>query len=71
MAEHTFAPTEERCQNLRRDFFIGYHLRLPEELGPGQIHPAALDRGPHVPQDGQASVEFEVKERERERGRKK
>ncbi|OHB68357.1 MAG: hypothetical protein A2V70_16260 [Planctomycetes bacterium RBG_13_63_9] len=35
-ADHDFSHTEEYCQTARRDFFIGYHLRLPSRIYPGK-----------------------------------
>ena len=61
VAEHTFAPTEEYCQNLRRDFFIGYHLRLPKQLAPGKYTLRLSIEDLKCRKTGQASVEFEVK----------
>ena len=31
-----FRTTEEYCQSPRRDFFIGYHLRLPKRIYNGK-----------------------------------
>jgi hypothetical protein len=36
VAEHEFSSIEEHCQNPRRDFFIGYHLRLPKRIYSGK-----------------------------------
>ncbi len=62
VAEHTFAPTEEYCQNLRRDFFIGYHLRLPKQLTPGKYTLRLSIEDLMCRKTGQASVEFSVKD---------
>ena len=58
VAEHTFAPTEEYCQNLRRDFFIGYHLRLPKQIGPGKYTLRLSIEDLKCRKTGQASIEF-------------
>jgi hypothetical protein len=61
VAGQTFAPIEEYCQNLRRDFFIGYHLRLPKQLAPGKYTLRLSIDDLMCRKTGQASVEFEVK----------
>jgi hypothetical protein len=61
VAEHTFAATEEHCQNLRRDFFIGYHLRLPKGMTPGKYTFQLSIQDLKCQKVGQASIEFEVK----------
>jgi hypothetical protein len=63
VAEHAFAATEEYCQNLRRDFFIGYHLRLPKGIAPGKHTLRLSIEDLKCRKVGQASVEFEVKRR--------
>jgi len=61
VAEHVFAPTEEYCQNPRRDFFIGYHLRLPKDIGPGRYRLRLAIEDLKSRKTGRAEVEFEVK----------
>jgi hypothetical protein len=59
--EHEFTTIEETCQSPRRDFFIGYHLRLPKRIYPGK-HKLQLtieDLKSH--KSGQSTVEFLVK----------
>ncbi len=67
VGEHEFGPTEEYCQNLRRDFFIGYHLRLPKRVYPGK-HTLQLTiedlKGHKV---GQSSIELTIKDPEGDR----
>jgi hypothetical protein len=61
VAEHEFSAIEEHCQNPRRDFFIGYHLRLPKRIYPGQ-HTLKLtveDLKSH--KIGESSVDLAVK----------
>ena len=60
--ERTFAATEEHCQNLRRDFFIGYHLRLPKEIRPGKYTLRLSIEDLKCHKVGQASIDFEIKE---------
>ena len=61
VADHQFTTTEEHCQNPRRDFFIGYHLRLPDRIYPGK-HTLQLtieDLKSH--KVGQSSIELTFK----------
>ncbi len=71
VAEHAFAATEEHCQNLRRDFFIGYHLRLPKGIGPGKYTLQLSIEDLKCRKVGQAAIEFEVKRGKGEGGRGK
>ena len=41
--DHDFPPIEEYCQNLRRDYFIGYHLHIPKRIYP-EVHLATHGR---------------------------
>jgi hypothetical protein len=62
VADHQFTTTEEYCQNPRRDFFIGYHLRLPKRVYPGK-HTLQLtieDLKSH--KVGQSSIELTIRE---------
>jgi hypothetical protein len=61
VAEHAFAPTEEYCQNVRRDFFIGYHLRLPKGASPGKYVLQLSIEDLTCQKVGRASIEFEMK----------
>jgi hypothetical protein len=67
VAEHAFAATEEHCQNIRRDYFIGYHLRLPKRLDPGAYTLQLSIEDLKCLKVGQASIEFVVKEGEAEK----
>jgi hypothetical protein len=61
VADHQFTTTEEYCQNCRRDFFIGYHLRLPKRIYPGK-HTLQLtieDLKSH--KVGQSSIELTIR----------
>ncbi len=55
-------PTEDYCQNQRRDFFIGYRFRLPKRIYPGK-HTLRLEiedlKGRKF---GQASIELTIKD---------
>jgi hypothetical protein len=61
VAEHAFATTEENCQNRRRDFFIGYHLRLPKDIHPGHYSLRLSIEDLKGQKAGEASIEFEIK----------
>jgi hypothetical protein len=59
--EHEFPLTEEFCLNPRRDFFVRYFLRLPDQIYEGQ-HTLQLtieDTLGH--KVGQAKIEFQVR----------
>ena len=62
MADHDFTVTEEHCQNQRRDFFIGYHLRLPKRIYSGKhtLQLTVEDLKSH--KVGQSQIDFVVKE---------
>jgi hypothetical protein len=61
VVERSFAATEDYCQNLRRDFFIGYRLRLPQSVGPGKYTLQLSIEDLKSQKVGQGSVEFEVR----------
>jgi hypothetical protein len=63
-AEHAFAATEEYCQNHRRDFFIGYHLRLPKGMEAGRYSLRLRIEDLKSQKSGEASIEFEVRAKE-------
>lgn len=65
--EHAFAATEEYCQNIRRDYFIGYHLRLPKRLEPGEYTLQLSIEDLKCQKIGQAMITFAVKEGEAEK----
>lgn len=60
VAEHEFAPSEEYCRNVRRDFFIGYEFSMPERIFPGkhvlQLTVVDLNSG----KIGQTMIEFAI-----------
>jgi len=60
VAEHTFAATEEYCQNPRRDYFIGYRLHLPKQIAPGRYTMQLSINDLQSKKSGQASLEFDV-----------
>ena len=62
--EHTFAATEEYCDNVRRDFFIGYHLHLPKDVGPGRYTLRLSIKDLKSQKVGEASIALEIKERQ-------
>jgi hypothetical protein len=59
---HEFAPTQDHCKNVRRDFFIAYHVRLPKLMTPGKYTLRLLIQDTARQKTGQASIEFTVKE---------
>jgi hypothetical protein len=62
VADHDFTVTEEYCQNPRRDFFIGYHLRLPKRIYPGKHTLQLTIADQKSKKVGQSSIEFSVKD---------
>jgi len=67
VAEHSFAATEEYCQNRRHDFFIGYHLRLPKGVEAGRYCLRLKIEDLKSQKSGEASIEFEVRAKERKK----
>jgi hypothetical protein len=65
VADHTFTTTEEYCQNARRDFFIGYHLRMPKRINPGRYTLQLTIEDLKSQKVGQSSIEFTIKEAEK------
>jgi len=62
VAEHDFTLTEEYCQNQRRDFFIGYHLRIPKRIYPGKYTLQLTVEDTKSRKVGQSQIEFTVKD---------
>jgi hypothetical protein len=60
VAWHEFPPTQDLCKNVRRDFFIAYHLRLPNKMSPGKYLLRLLIQDTARQKTGQASIEFTV-----------
>ena len=65
VADHTFTTTEEYCQNARRDFFIGYHLRMPKRINPGKYTLQMTIEDLQSQKVGQSTIEFTIKEAEK------
>lgn len=61
VADQEFPPIEETCQNPRRDFFIGYHLRVPKRIYPGKHKLQLTIEDAKSRKVGQSSIEFTVK----------
>lgn len=61
VAESSLAATEEDCQNVRRDFFIGYDFHLPKTLESGKHRLQLSVEDIQGKKLGQASIEFDVK----------
>ncbi len=70
VGERTFAPTEENCQNLRRDYFIGYHLRLPKLISAGKYSLRLSIEDLNCHKVGQASLDFKIKAAKADAGEK-
>ena len=64
VAAHAFAATEEYCQNHCRDFFIGYHLRLPKGIAAGRYSLRLRIEDLKGQKSGEASIEFEMRTKE-------
>lgn len=62
VADHDFTTTEEYCRNFRRDFFIGYHLRLPKRIYAGKHTLKLTIRDLKAQKVGQASIELTIVE---------
>lgn len=62
VAEHDFTLTEEYCQNQRRDFFIGYHLRIPKRIYPGKYTLQLTVEDTKSRKVGQSQIDFTVKD---------
>ena len=61
VADYQFTTTEEYCQQPRRDYFIGYHLRLPERIYPGKHTLQLTVEDLKSQKVGQSSIELTIK----------
>lgn len=68
-AEEEFPVTEESCRSERRDFFIGYHLRIPKALHPGKYTLKLTIEDLKRNEVGQASIDFSVRAAKEQAGR--
>jgi hypothetical protein len=66
-----FAATEEYCKSARRDFFVSYRLRLPRQIAPGKFLLRLMIQDAISQKNGQASIEFAVKDGKAEGGKAK
>jgi hypothetical protein len=66
IADHAISTTEEYCQNPRRDFFIGYQLRMPSRINPGKYTLQLTIEDLKSQKVGQSSVELTIKGGEKE-----
>ncbi len=71
VASHEFPPSQDFCKSSRRDFFIAYHLRLPEQIGAGKYLLRLLIQDTARQKTGQASIEFTVKAGKADEGKGK
>jgi hypothetical protein len=67
IADHANSNTEEYCQNPRRDFFIGYQLRMPQRINPGKYTLQLTIEDVKSQKVGQTSVELTIKSGEKEK----
>ncbi|MCC6125775.1 MAG: hypothetical protein IT426_12485 [Pirellulales bacterium] len=67
IADRAISTTEEYCQNPRRDFFIGYQLRMPPRINPGNYTLQLTIEDLKSQKVGQASVELSIKGGEKEK----
>ncbi len=62
VAQRDFTSTEEYCQNIRRDFFLAYWLRLPNPMKPGKYTLRLVVEDVRSRKTGLGSIDFAVKE---------
>ncbi|HOM16157.1 MAG TPA: hypothetical protein PLQ00_02455 [Thermoguttaceae bacterium] len=60
-AEQEFPVTEEYCRQIRRDFFIAYPVRLPQDLPPGRYTLKLSLEDLHRGEVCQGSIEFTIR----------
>lgn len=63
VADEEFTVTEEYCRNPRRDYFIGYELRIPERVYPGKHTLQLTVRDTRSQKIGQSTIDFTVKKK--------
>jgi hypothetical protein len=68
VTKQVFPPTEEDCQSIRRDFFIGYRVRLPKHMAPGQYVLQLTIEDLKAHKIGQTPIEFAVKDESKKKG---
>ncbi|MCS7304684.1 MAG: hypothetical protein NZ602_06200 [Thermoguttaceae bacterium] len=61
--EQEFPITEEYCRHIRRDFFIAYPVRLPEDLPPGRYTLKLSLEDLYRAEVCQASIEFTIRKK--------
>ena len=62
VAEMEFPPTEETCQNPRRDFFVRYFIWMPKQIYNGQYTLQLSIEDTTGRKIGQGSIDFNVKD---------
>ena len=62
VAEQEFPPTEETCQNPRRDFFVRYFVWMPKQIYNGQYTLQLSVEDTTGRKIGQGSIDFNVKD---------
>lgn len=63
VADEEFTVTEEYCRNPRRDYFIGYELRIPERVYAGKHTLQLTIRDTRSQKIGQSTIDFSVKKK--------
>jgi hypothetical protein len=61
IADQDFAVTEEHCQNLRRDFFVRYHIWMPKQIATGNYTLQLTVEDTKGQKIGQSSIQFSIK----------
>ena len=59
--EHEFAVAEERCQNVRRDYFVRYFLTLPSRIYDGRYTLQLTVEDTLGKKVGQSTIDFSIK----------
>jgi hypothetical protein len=63
VADEEFTVTEEYCRKPRRDYFVGYELRMPERIYPGRHTLQLTVRDAKSQKIGQSTIDFLVKKK--------
>jgi hypothetical protein len=63
VADEEFTVTEEYCRNPRRDYFVGYELRIPERVYPGKHTLQLTVRDAKSQKIGQSTIDLSVKKK--------
>ena len=61
VAEDEFTVAEEYCRNVRRDYFVGYEIHLPDRIYPGKHTLKLMIEDLKSRKFGESSIEFTIK----------